>query len=186
MGRGSAVPFELLTGSGAALRLIEPGAELLRELLLGHRRYVFVPSATRQRGLLTIGNALGPLEFAVLRTIRSEIEDIVERGNLRGRQREVAKAFVADVGDEVAVGVFRTSAWAPPRVFYAPADPALCAQAATIALADAVLQEHRGFPLLLEMARQFCMSAFGRDEFEGPIRAAYAARDRAAAYLSDT
>jgi hypothetical protein len=184
IGRGSPAPYELLTGSGA-MRLVQPAMSVLRNLLLEHRQFVFVSPTSRERGLLTIGNALGPLEFAVLRVLRPEIEDIVERGHLRGADRNVAREFVRDVGDKVAVGVYRTSLWAPPRVFYAPADPELCTQAAAIALADSVLQEHRGYPLLLEMARQFCAAAFGRDDFEGPIRAAYAARGHALTYLSD-
>lgn len=185
MGRGAPAPFELLSGSGA-MRLVEPAVTVLRELLLEHRRFVFVPETTRERGLLTIGNALRPLEFAVLRLLRPEIEDVVDRGHLRGEQRRLAEAFVDDAGGEVAVGVFRASRWAPPRVFYAPAERELCAQAATVALADAVLQEHRGYPLLLDMARQFCVSAFGREDFEGPIRSAYAAHDRGVPYLSET
>lgn len=185
IGDGEPAPFELLTGSGA-MRLVEPAVAALRELLLGHRRFVFVPATTRERGLLTIGNALGPLEFAVLRTLRSQITDVVERGHLTGEQRATARSFVDDVGDQVAVGVLRSSRWAPPRLFYAPAERELCAQAATIALADAVLDDYRGYPLLLSMAREFCASAFGREDFEGPIRAAYAAHDRAPAYLSET
>jgi hypothetical protein len=184
MGRGSPAPFELLTGSGS-MRLAEPAVSVLRKLLLEHRKFVFVSPTSRERGLLTIGNALGPLEFAVLRVLRSEIEDVVERGHLRGTERRQAQEFVEDVGRAVAVGVYRTSLWAPPQIFYAPAEPDLCAQAASIALADSVLQEHRGYPLLLEMARQFCAAAFGRDDFEGPIRAAYAARGHALTYLSD-
>jgi hypothetical protein len=184
MGRGSPAPYELLTGSGA-VRLVEPAVGVLRELLLQKRKFVFVSPSSRELGLLTIGNALGPLEFAVLRLLRSEIEDVVERGHLRSPEREMAQDLVRDVGSQVAVGVYRTSLWAPPRVFYAPAEPDLCAQAAAIALADSVLQEHRGYPLLLEMARQFCTTAFGRDEFEGPIKAAYAARDRALTFLGD-
>lgn len=185
MGKGSPAPYELLTGAGA-MRLVEPAVEVLRELLLDHRRFVFVPYAQRQRALLTIGNGLRPLEFAVVRLLRSEIRDIVEEGHLRGRQREAARAFVEDVGSEVAVGVFRTSRQAPPRIFYAPAEKELCFQAATIALADAVLQEHRGYPLLLDMARHFCATAFARAEFQGSIEAAYAAHDRSIAYLSDS
>jgi hypothetical protein len=88
-----------------------------------------------------------------------------------------AKEFVASAGEAVAVGVFRASSHAPPYVFYAPSEPALCAQAAAIALADAVIQEHRGYPMLLDMAKQFCTAAFSREEFLGPIQAAYAARN---------
>jgi hypothetical protein len=184
MGHGSPAPYELLTGAGA-MDLINPSLDVLEELLLQHQRFVFVPSAPRQRALLTIGSALRPLEFAVIHRYRSYIEDIVEQGNLRGKRRQRAIEFVNLAGEAVAVGVFRASRVSPPYVFYAPSEPELCAQAAAIAMADAVLQEHRGFPLLLDMAHHFCAGAFGRDEFLGPIQAAYAAHGRPMAYLSE-
>jgi hypothetical protein len=61
----------------------------------------------------------------------------------------------------------------------------LCAQAAAIAMADAALQEHRGFPLLLDVAHTVCRTNFGRDAFVGSIQAAYAARGRPMEYLSE-
>jgi hypothetical protein len=175
MGSGTPAPYELLTGAGA-MDLVLPSLDMLEELLLGHRRFVFVPTRGH-RSLLTIGRALAPLEFAVVHLLRSYIEDMVEAGHLRGHRLLRAKEFVNTAGEAVAVGVFRASTHAPPYVFYAPAEPELCAQAAAIALADAVIQEHRGYPLLLDMARQFCTAAFGREEFLGPIQAAYAARN---------
>jgi hypothetical protein len=183
MGRGSPAPFELLTGAGA-MRLVESAVPVLRELLLEHRKFVFVSRNAGNRGLLTVGNALGPLEFAVVWPLRREIDAIVEEGHLSGEPRRLAQRFVQDAGREVVVGVLRASRWSPPRVFYAPAQRDLCAQAATIALADAVLQDNRGYPLLLEMARLYCASAFAREDFEGPVRAAYAARG-SPAYAED-
>jgi hypothetical protein len=184
LGQGNPAPFELLTGAGA-LDLVERALDVLSELLLGHRRFAFVPSAPRLRALLTIGSALRPLEFAVVHKLRSYIEDIVERGNLRGRRLQRAKDFVKTAGEEVVVGVYRVSAHAPPYVFYAPADPELCAQAAAIVMADAALQEHRGFPLLLDMADQLCRASFGREEFLGTVAAAYAAQGHAFDQLSE-
>jgi len=184
LGQGSPAPFELLTGSGA-LDLVEQGLEVLSELLLDHQRFAFVPSAPRQRALLTVGLALRPLEFAVVHKLRSYIEDMVERGGLRGHRLQAAREFVAAAGEQVAVGVYRASLAAPPYVFYAPADPELCAQAAAIVMADAVLQEHRGFPLLLDMADQLCGASFGREDFLGTVGAAYAAQDRTFTYLSE-
>jgi hypothetical protein len=183
-GQGNPAPFELLTGAGA-LDLVERALDVLSELLLGHRRFAFVPSAPRLRALLTIGGALRPLEFAVVHKLRSYIEDIVERGHLRDRRLQRAREFVDAAGEEVVVGVYRASMHAPPYVFYAPADPELCAQAAAIVMADAALQEHRGFPLLLDMADQVCRASFGRQEFLGTIGAAYAAQDRAFSQLSE-
>ncbi len=175
MGRGSPAPYELLTGAGA-MDLVLPSLDMLSELLLDHRRFVFVPTRGH-RHLLTFGRALAPLEFAVVHRLHTYIEDMVERGHLRGDRLRRAQEFVATAGQEVAVGVLRASRIAPPYVFYAPAEPELCAQAAAVALADAVIQEHRGYPMLLDMAQQFCNAAFGREEFLGPIQVAYAARN---------
>lgn len=184
IGHGTPAPFELLTGAGS-LDLVERAVEVLSKLLLEHRRFAFVPSAPRQRALLTIGSALRPLEFAVVHKLRSYVEDVVERGNLRGRRLQRAREFVAEAGEQVVVGVYRVSRHAPPYVFYAPAEPELCAQAAAIVMADAALQEHRGFPLLLDMADQLCAASFGRQEFLGMVGAAYAAQDRALSHLSE-
>lgn len=175
MGSGMPAPYELLTGAGA-MDLVLPSLDVLEALLIDHKRFVFVPTRGN-RSLLTIGRALAPLEFAVVHKLHSYIEDIVEQGHLRGRRLERAREFVASAGEAVVVGVFRASTHAPPYVFYAPAEPELCAQAAAIALADSVIQELRGYPMLLDMARQFCASAFGREEFLGPIQAAFAARN---------
>lgn len=175
MGSGSPAPYELLTGAGA-MDLVLPSIDVLEELLVEHRKFIFVPTRGH-RSLLTIGRALAPLEFAVIHRLRGYITDMVEAGHLRGKALQRAKEFVSGAGEEVAVGVFRASTQAPPYVFYASADEELCAQAAAIALADAVIQEHRGYPMLLDMARQFCTAAFSREEFLGPIQAAYAARN---------
>ena len=184
LGHGTPAPFELLTGAGS-LDLVERALDVLTKLLLEHRRFAFVPSAPRLRALLTIGSALRPLEFAVVHTLRSYIEDIVERGHLRDRRLQRAREFVAEAGEQVVVGVYRVSRHAPPYVFYAPAEPELCAQAAAIVMADAALQEHRGFPLLLDMADQLCRANFGREEFLGTVGAAYAAQDRALSQLAE-
>jgi hypothetical protein len=184
LGHGNPAPYEILTGAGA-MNLVEVGLDVLRRLLLDHRRFIFVPSSPRNRALLTIGQGLRPLEFAVVQKLRGQIEDIVEKGGLRGENRKNALDFVATAGEEVSIGVFRVSASAPPYLFYAPAEPELCAQAVAIAMADAALQEHRGFPLLIDMADQFCRASFGREVFVGTLQSAYAAHGRPVAYLSE-
>jgi hypothetical protein len=184
LGHGSPAPYELLTGAGA-VRVLERGLDQVEHLLLEHRRFAFVPSAPRQRALLTIGLALRPLEFAVVHTLRTYVEDMVRHGNLRGKQLKRATDFVETAGEQVAVGVYRASRAAPPYVFYAPADPELCMQAAAIVMADATLQSHRGFPLLLDMADQLCHVGFGHADFMGAVGATYAAHDRPFTYLSE-
>lgn len=184
LGHGNPAPYEILTGSGA-MDLLQVGLEVLRRLILEHRRFVFVPSAPRHRALLTVGMALRPLEFAVVRKLRDEITDVVEQGGLRGHRREDALDFVRDAGDQVSIGVFRVSESSPPYIFYAPAEPELCGQAAAIAMADAALQEHRGFPLLIDVAHTVCRTNFGRDAFAGSIQAAYSAHGRPLQYSTE-
>jgi hypothetical protein len=172
MGRGQPAPFEILSGAGA-LDIVQEGLAVLRELLLKHQRFVFVQRTPRKRGLLTLGVALEPLEFAVLHHLRTYIQDMVDRGHLRGERREEALDFVDKVGREVVVGVFRVSSTAPPYVFFAPAEPALCRQAATLAMADAVLQEHVGYPLLLDLADRIGREALGERSVRAATQAAF-------------
>jgi hypothetical protein len=62
---------------------------------------------------------------------------------------------------------------APAQMFYAHVDHAH--EAALIALADSVLQEHRGFPMLIDLADSLCSATFGADVFTASTQLAYAA-----------
>jgi hypothetical protein len=57
-------------------------------------------------------------------------------------------------------------------MFYAHVDHAH--QAALIALSDSVLQEHRGFPMLITLANAVANAAFGPDSLVPQVQAAYA------------
>ena len=178
MCQGSPAPFELITGAGIlipteagmAYPLMEAGMAVLRELLLKHERFVFVPRVYRDRALLTIGAALAPLEYAIIDNIDEQIEAI-QRGNYDERQRSVIDSFRRDVGDVVARGVFRASAMAPPQLFYAHRDHAHIA--ALIAIADSALQENRGYPVLLDLADTVCRVNFGAESFAPQLGLAY-------------
>lgn len=172
MGRGQPAPFEILSGAGS-LDLVQEGLAVLRELLLQHRRFVFVQKTPRKRGLLTLGLALRPLEFAVLHPLQTYVQDMVDHGHLRGERREDALDFVQSAGRQVVVGVYRVSETAPPYVFFAPAEPELCRQAATLAMADSVLQEHVGFPLLLDLADRIGREALGERSVRAATQAAF-------------
>ncbi len=76
-------------------------------------------------------------------------------GDLIDRLRQ----FANEVGSKVVVGVYRASRLAPPQIFYAHIDHAH--EAALIALADSTLQEHRGFPMLIDLADRICRATFG-------------------------
>ena len=179
MCEGMPAPFELVSGAGLVSEgdsrmtypLMEAGMEILRELLLMHRRFVFIPRRGQDRSLLTIGHALAPLEYAVIDTIGDQIEAVEQTGHYDDYQREVIARFRQDVGDTVVRGVFRASSMGPPQVFYAHREHVH--GAALIALADSVLQEHRSYPILLDLARTVCETTFGIDSFAPQLRVAY-------------
>jgi hypothetical protein len=174
LGHGSPTPYELLTGSGMP-ELLRSSLLLMRELVVGHRKFLFIPSATAARHLLTIGNALRPLEYAIVDTQRGNLERIAA-GHYRGGEweglQEAVEDFVAECGDLISVGVYRASRHAPPQLFYAHVDHVH--EAALIALADSILQEHRGFPMLVDLAHTLCSATFGAGTFSTLARLAYA------------
>lgn len=179
MCEGMPVPFELISGagllspgeSGMTYPLMEAGMEILRELLLERRRFVFVPKRGQDRSLLTIGQALAPLEYAVIDTINDQIESVERTGHYDVNQREVMARFRRDVGDVVVRGVFRASSVGPPQIFYAHREHVHVA--ALVAMADSVLQEQRSYPVLLDLARTVCETTFGIDSFAPQLRVAY-------------
>jgi hypothetical protein len=170
LGHGPPVPYELLTGSGS-MELFTRSLAMLEELLLGHRKVVFVQSDTQRRHWLTIGQALEPLEFLVLETIEDQLLEIATRGHYPAQFKQQAEHFSHEVGSQVVMGVYRASAYAQPYIFYSHIDHIF--EAALIALADSVLHKHRGFPLLIDLADAICRVVFGNDIFEDAIHTAY-------------
>lgn len=172
MGHGNPTPFELLTGSGMS-EILEQGLIVMAKLL-DHGRFVFVPSAAAERMWLSIGNALRPLEYAIFKTQRGWMEGVLERGHYRGAwasyQRRV-REFVGEYGPKVVVGAYRASGAAPAQLFYAHVEHAH--RAALIALADSTLQEHRGFPMLIDVADMFCRATFDPASFNASTQVAY-------------
>ena len=173
MGRGHPAPYELLTGSGS-MELLRAGLDLLRELLLGHKRFVYISTAHNEPVLLTIGYALLPLQYAVVETSEPRMERIIYQGHLRGAHRQRAEEFYHDAAPKILAGVYRTSSEVPPHVFYAHAESVH--DAALIAMADSLLQAHSGFPVLLDLANRVCRSTFGEEGFMSAVRSAYVQR----------
>ncbi len=182
MGHGNPAPYELLTGSGS-MDLLLASLQILSELVLQHRRFVYIPSAPGERVLLTIGNALRPLEFAVVENSERRMQPIIHEGHLRGRFRERAIEFYRDAAPKILIGVYRTSGDVPPQVFYAHED--FVQEAALIAMADSVLQSHRGFPMLIDLADTVCRSTFGAEAFRSTVQSVYAARGNPLRYLNE-
>jgi hypothetical protein len=75
MGHGNPTPYELVTGSGM-VELVQASLELMKRFVLEHKRFVFVPSSPSARELLTIGNALKPLEYAIIDSSQASLERI--------------------------------------------------------------------------------------------------------------
>lgn len=188
MGHGNPVPYELLTGGGLVIDgdmpLLHQSMKMWRELLVEHRRWVFVTSAPADRVLLTLGDALYPLEFALVTTPLQVMRDIAS-GHLPVQSGLKAKtqAFVEEVGPQIVTGLYRASAQAPARLFYAHRDYACLA--ALIAMADSVLQEHRGFPMLIDLADIVCRTTFGSNTFNAMIQQAYAETGTPFRYLGE-
>lgn len=182
MGHGNPAPYELLTGSGS-MDLLSKGLGVIEELVLQHQRFVYVPSAPGERALLTIGNALRPLEFAVVDSAETRMYPIIFEGHLRGKHRTRAEKFYREVAPNIVAGVFRTSRMVPAQIFYAHKDHV--EEAALVAMSDSVLQAHRGFPILIDIADSVCRSTFGTDVFTSTIQSTYAAAGDPLAYLGE-
>jgi hypothetical protein len=171
LGHGQLIPYELITGAGS-MELLSAALEMLRRFVLDHQRFVFVPSTVRDRVLLTIGDALRPLEYAVVETNAGRLRTIVDQGKYAPDYQRMALDFVNDVGPNVVTGVYRASAFSPAHIFIAHRD--FVHDAALIAMADSAMQEHRGFPLLIDLAHNVVNAAFGTETFDQVIRNAYA------------
>lgn len=171
MGHGHPVPYDLLTNLwSSTIEGISIPLELIQWYVFEHKRFVFVPSAPRARHWLTIGNALRPMEFVIFQTIQPEIRKLVE-GNYRGKVLEAMEAFCEEVAPRIVVGMYRVWEAAPPYMFYAHVDYA--ETAAHIVMADSLLQEHRGFPMLIDLAHTVCSTMFDTDSFMSSVQMAY-------------
>jgi len=195
MGHGNPAPYELITGSGSLDLMIE-STRIVRQLVEDHQKFVFVASEPSDRVLLTIGQALRPLEYAIVATLRDRIDRTVEGGHYRMqvsvdtrwdgdrlKPDQWIRRFRDVVAPQVVVGVYRASELAPAQMFYAHVDHADVA--AHIALADSVLQAHRGFPLLIDLADNVCRGVFGAETLSGPVSTAYAEAGAPWRYLSE-
>lgn len=181
LGHGSVAPYELLTGagvmSGGAMPLLDAAAKMLRALVLDHEQFIFVPSAIADRWLMTVGDALRPLEYAIVESAERRMAAVVGSGHYGRGSDEIATKLVNDIGPNIVVGVFRAGRGAPAQAFFAHPDHVH--EAAVIAMADSVLQEHRGFPMLIDIAHHVVNATMGHDTFKQTIDAAYADADAA-------
>ena len=184
MGHGNLVAYELITGLWASKKeRIQLSLDLI-DWFVNYKRFVFVPSAPRKRHWLMIGNALKPMEFAIVQTLKPDIERMLESGGYRNESgvRPLMQAFANEVAPKIVVGLYRVWEAAPPFLFYAHIDNA--EMAAHIAMADSLLQEHRGFPMLIDLADTVCSATFG-DSFLSSVQTAYSENSQPFKYLGE-
>jgi hypothetical protein len=184
MGHGNPTPYELLTGSGMA-QLAAMSIRMFRRMV-ELERFVFVPSSFKGRQWLTIGNALQPLEYAILETHEQFLGEVAGghyRGEGWGPIKDQLDAFIRECGPKIVRGLYRASRFSPCQAFYAHVDHAH--EAALIALADSVLQEHRGFPMLIDLADNLCKATFGMDAFTASMQVAYSEAGAPFRYMSE-
>jgi len=177
LGHGGPMPHELIVGSGRN-EMAFASLDMLRRLLLDHKRFIFVPSEISDAAVVTIANALQPLQYAVLRNTKDIIEGYIagtsyERPHYKKSGLfQAVRSFQEDVGSKVVLGVYRASALCPGRVFYAHEDHVH--EAAQIVMADSALQEARGFPNLIDIADRTCKGMFEPGGLSAQVHAALA------------
>ncbi len=181
MGHGNPTPYELLTGAGMK-ELLDKSLPLL-VALIEHGRFVFVPSSPADRLSLTIGNALHFPEYAIIDTLEDSILRLADQGKYWPGYDERVRKFGREQGRKIIKGVFRASEMGPPQMFYAHIDHVH--EAALIALADSVLQDVRGFPMLIDLADMLCRTTFGRETLAAPTQTAYAEAGEPFRYITE-
>jgi len=176
MGHGSAIPYELIIGANRP-ELVRRSLPLLRRLLVEHKRFIFVPSTIKDRAVKTLANALRPMQYAVLGdttpVIRSYLRGGYERQHYTtsGLRQEIER-FGAEVAPRVLQCIYRATALGPGNIFYAHEDHVH--EAARIVLADSAMQDHRGFPNLIDTADRMCGGLFEPASVVASVEAAFA------------
>ncbi|WP_224366241.1 hypothetical protein [Hyalangium versicolor] len=171
IGQGNPCSQGLLTGSGYP-RLLMASLKMLSRLIGGHKKFVFVPHAMEERGYLTLGHALRPGEYAIIKTLESDSAHAMEGWSYPNEEyRGAALSFVRKYCGDILIGLFRASEHAPPSLFFAHREHVHVA--AHIVMADSLIHPRRGFPMLLEVADSSCRGVFGTDSFQGLVQDAF-------------
>jgi len=183
LGHGNPLTYELLTGGGN-LELMVAGTGVLRQLVERHQKFIFVAGEPRERLFMTIGQALRPLEFAIVGSLDDRLKTWLHQKRFKVNvdkrllwddelipPTEWIPRIIESVASKIVVGLFKPTLFASAQLFYAHEDYADIA--GHIALADCVLKE-QGNSFLLEMAQHVCNSVFG-ENLEALAESAYIA-----------
>ncbi|RKH60091.1 hypothetical protein D7X96_34265 [Corallococcus interemptor] len=181
IGMGNPLAYELITGSGYRT-LLDASLEMLANLIDRQQKFVFVTDKLEHRGFLTLGHSLDTGEYAILETLESYGQEILEGWRYDDEGLAKASRFVQRYCPQVVMGLYRASNNSPPRLFYAHQEHVHFA--VRIAMADSILRPEQGYPMLLDVASMTCHSVFGEDGFQGLVQDAYAQADPSLQYLN--
>jgi len=188
--QGTAFPYEMLVGSGTH-HTMQSCLNLLGELI-DDGNYACIVSNDSHRDLLTFGIGLEAGEYLVTDSGEEVLESFLHGNGTRDgahytdtkiskykdqagktlSQKEVFENFRKQHGSKVVRGLLRAHRLSAPYVFYCNADK--LQEAVHIMLADAQNSGPRGFPLLVDIADQYCSGAFRAGEYSQFMNAEFA------------
>lgn len=177
--QGTLFPHEMLSGAGRQ-HILLPCLKLIGAMI-DDGAYATIVSHDSHRDLLALGLALDAGEYIVARTGTEVLQHyqnnahyvttgIEQYGNRS--QIEIFEEFKQQYGPKVVQGVLRAHAMSPPYVFYCNQDR--LHEAVHILFADAANTGPRGFPLLVDLADQYCSGAFRPGEYTNQMNAEFA------------
>jgi hypothetical protein len=188
--QGTAFPYEMLVGSGRH-HTMQTCLNLLGDLI-DDGNYACIVSNDSHRDLLTFGIGLEAGEYIVTAEGTDVLEVFLKGDGTRGgahytdtpiekyrdefgnklSQKQVFSRFQKKYGPKVVQGILRAHKLSAPYIFYCNAEK--LHEAVHLLLADAEHTGARGFPLLVDLADQYCSGAFRAGEYTNFMNAEFA------------
>ena len=177
--QGTIFPYEMLVGSGRQFTM-QACLKLLGELI-DDGAYATLVSHEADRDTVLLGTALDAGEYIVVNTGAELLARFGASAHYTttpipqygGRsQQSLFDEFQKQYGPKVVQGVLRAHRMSRPYIFYCNADR--LEEAVHTLLADAANTGPRGFPLLIDLADQYCSGAFRAGEYTSHLNAEFA------------
>jgi hypothetical protein len=176
--QGPAFPYEMLVGGGQA-NTLKMCLDLLGQLI-DDGSYATIVSSSTNRDLMVVGMALEPGEYAVIRDGTNILSSFASSAHFTSQtvdvydnksEIELFEEFTNNYGPRVVEGVLRAHHMSRPYVFYCNKDK--LDKAAHMLFADAAHTGPRGFPLLIDLADQYCSGSFKASEYTAYMNAEF-------------
>lgn len=176
--QGTLFPYEMLVGGGQA-NTLKMCLDLLGQLI-DDAAYATIVSSSTDRDLLVLGMALEPGEYATIRDGTDILNSFAHSAHFTSQavdvydnksEIELFEDFIDGYGSRVVEGVLRAHHMSRPYVFYCNKDK--LDEAAHMLFADAAHTGPRGFPLLIDLADQYCSGSFKASEYTAYMNAEF-------------